>query len=233
MIFDRDHTLVHLAPEQLPRAQRRLSAVAPGLRVEAVRALWASWQGPWPREAAEEPAFWAAFAEALARDYCPGADSAPLAAELARLYYTFSTAYPDVQPTLDALRGAGVRMAVLSNFELPSLAPPLAHAGIEPGQFELLMSSAATGVPKPDPRAYLRVAAALGLEPGACWFVDDLAENVAGARLVGMRAFQIDRAAPGDPAGGVIGSLLDLIGLLPPSRPGPPPHARPPYDRAP
>lgn len=235
VIFDRDHTLVHLAPAQLPRAQRRISAVAPGLRLEEVQAAWAAWAGPWPLSAAEEPAFWSAFAASLIRDHALVAAGPELAYELASLYHTFSAAYPDVGPALKALREAGIRLAVLSNFELPSVALPLAHAGIDPGQFEVLVSSAAAGWAKPDPRAYLAVAAALGVPPAACWFVDDLVENVAGARLVGMRALLIDRASPGDPAGDVLGSLLDLIGLLPATaeRLGPSSHTLPAYDAPP
>lgn len=234
VIFDRDHTLIHVAPAQLSRARQRIAAAAPGLGFEAVQAAWRSWPGPWPRAPREEPAFWAAFAAAL----LPGgarADQAALAAELAGLYHTSSAAYPDTLPALEALSAAGLRLAVLSNFELPDLAPPLAHAGVDPGRFDALVSSAAVGWAKPDPRAYAAAASALGLPPAACWFVDDLAENVAGARLVGMRAFRIDRAGPGDPGGERLGSLLDLIALLPATaeRRGSPSRTLPPYDSPP
>jgi putative hydrolase of the HAD superfamily len=235
VIFDRDHTLIHVAPAQLSRARWRIAAAAPGLGFEAVQAAWRSWPGPWPRTPGEEPAFWAAFAAALFRDVASAADGAGLAAELAGLYHTSSAAYPDTPPTIAALRAVGMRLAVLSNFELPDLAPPLAHAGIDPGQFDALVSSAGLGWAKPDPRAYMAAAAALDLPPAACWFVDDLAENVAGARLVGMRAFRIDRTDLGDPAGDLLGSLLDLIALLPATaeRCGSPSRTLPAYDSPP
>jgi FMN phosphatase YigB (HAD superfamily) len=70
------------------------------------------------------------------------------------------------------------------------------------------------GYAKPDPRAFHATTAALGLPPTACCFVDDLAENVAAARSVGMQAYQIDRSRAGLAPDGRIGSLLDLIGLL-------------------
>lgn len=213
VIFDRDQTLVYLAPAQFRQLQARLQLLAPRLEPALLRAAWERWSGPWPQTCAEEPAFWTAFATALLTDDGAG-DASGLATELATLYHTAATAYDDVQPALDALRAAGLRLAVLSNFELPSVATPLISAGIDPAQFELLVS-AAHSHPKPDPRAYKSVAARLGLAPEACCFVDDLAENIEGARLVGMRAYRIERAGPADPAGGVIGSLLDLIGLLP------------------
>jgi FMN phosphatase YigB (HAD superfamily) len=59
------------------------------------------------------------------------------------------------------------------------------------------------------------MAEALGLPPAACLFVDDLAENVAAARSVGMLAYQIDRSLPVDDLDSARVSTLDsLIGLL-------------------
>lgn len=45
------------------------------------------------------------------------------------------------------------------------------------------------GAMKPDPRLYREVARRLGLAPGDLAYVDDLAENVGGARAVGMEGF--------------------------------------------
>ena len=59
-----------------------------------------------------------------------------------------------------------------------------------------------------------------------------LAENIAAARSIGMRAYQIDRTLTDPTADGRIGSLLDLIGLLasPGAEPEPRPHSPSPYD---
>jgi HAD superfamily hydrolase (TIGR01509 family) len=48
--------------------------------------------------------------------------------------------------------------------------------------------SCRTGVRKPDPRAFLGAAAALGVAPADCLFVDDRAGNVGAARALGMPA---------------------------------------------
>jgi putative hydrolase of the HAD superfamily len=234
VIFDRDQTLVHLPPAQLGRLIERLRVIAPGLELASLRSAWEHWPGPWPRTEADEPIFWLAFATAVAQSATGHVDLQALADEFAALYHTSSVSYEDVAPTLKQLRAHGLRLAVLSNFELPSIAVPLRCAGIDPTQFELLSGAALLGHAKPDPATYLAVAASLGLPPEACWFIDDLTENVEGARLVGMRAFQIDRARPSDPVGGVIGSLLDLIGLLPATTAAPalPSHARAVYDRS-
>lgn len=55
--------------------------------------------------------------------------------------------------------------------------------------------SCRTGVRKPSPAAYLGAAAACGVPPEACLFIDDRAENVEAARAVGMDAFRFVDAA--------------------------------------
>jgi len=44
------------------------------------------------------------------------------------------------------------------------------------------------GLHKPDPRIYVAAGEALGVAPDRCFFLDDLEENVDGAREAGMRA---------------------------------------------
>jgi putative hydrolase of the HAD superfamily len=51
-----------------------------------------------------------------------------------------------------------------------------------------IIISAEEGVAKPDARIYQIAAVRLGVQPAECVFVDDFAENVAGARAAGMRA---------------------------------------------
>jgi len=103
-------------------------------------------------------------------------------------------------------------LAVLTNFELPSVDLTLQHAGIDPAQFDALISSSSIGFYKPDPRAYLAAVEALGLQCGECAFVDDLPENVAAARELGMTAWLLDRERTGPP--GDTGQLQDLYALL-------------------
>jgi len=220
VIVDRDNTVLTLEPAAAAQVEARLAALAPGLSLGAVQAVWERWRGPWPRFEAEEPAFWRMFCADVARAHGRSCDSNAMAALLDALYHTCFCAFPEANEALCALRDQGLRLAVLSNFELPSIARTLAHAGLDPAQFDVILNASAVGYAKPHPRAYLAVAEALGLPPAACCLVDDLTENVAGARLVGMRAFQIDRALPrGDGSSGTISSLLDLVGLFEAARP--------------
>ena len=55
---------------------------------------------------------------------------------------------------------------------------------------------------KPEARAYLRVAEAIGVAPREILFFDDLEENVAASRAVGYQAVQV--RGPRD--------ILDVIG---------------------
>lgn len=53
------------------------------------------------------------------------------------------------------------------------------------GLFDVLVLGPALGVRKPDPEVFRRTAGLLGLRPGDCVVVDDLAVNVRGARAAG------------------------------------------------
>ena len=79
------------------------------------------------------------------------------------------------------LRAAGLRTAVLSNAD----GPP--RPGLE-GLADLLLLSGQTGLRKPRPEAFADAAARLGVAPEQCVHVDDLAENVRGARAAGLVA---------------------------------------------
>jgi len=49
------------------------------------------------------------------------------------------------------------------------------------------------GLHKPDPRIYRAACEALGVAPDHCFFLDDVEENVEGARGVGMRALRFEK----------------------------------------
>ncbi len=72
--------------------------------------------------------------------------------------------------------------------------------------FEHIFVSNVIGHRKPEAAAFQHVLGVLGRDPGAVLFFDDLAENVAGARAVGMRAVQVTR--PHDVVSGLEGAGL-------------------------
>jgi putative hydrolase of the HAD superfamily len=120
-------------------------------------------------------------------------------------------AYPDAAPALTALRDAGIRIVVVSNWDW-SLHERLAETGLEP-LVDGALASAVVGSAKPD-GAIFRAALA-GVRPQDAWHVGDTPDvDVEGARAAGLRPILIAREG-GQARGGVtvIRSLAELIPL--------------------
>lgn len=79
-----------------------------------------------------------------------------------------------------------VPVGLLSN-ATDRLAEDLEHHGLHDA-FDVVLSSAQLRMAKPDPAIFRHAAAAMGQQPADCFFADDLADNVEGARSIGMRA---------------------------------------------
>ncbi len=97
------------------------------------------------------------------------------------------------------LKGRGYRMALLTNNVREW--EPLWRAMLPVDEiFELVVDSAFVGMRKPDREIYeLTLERLGGIAAESCLFVDDVAENVAGAREVGMKAVRFtsnDQAIP-------------------------------------
>lgn len=113
--------------------------------------------------------------------------------------------YPDTAPALEALRGAGMRLAVISNWDFSLHRVLLVHNLT--WYFELVVASLEEGVEKPDSRLFHMVLDKLGVKPANALHVgDDPFDDVLGATQAGMRAILIDRSLT-KPASGVITSL--------------------------
>jgi putative hydrolase of the HAD superfamily len=125
-------------------------------------------------------------------------------------------AYPDAAPALAALRAAGVRTVVVSNWDA-SLHERLAETGLA-DLVDGALASAEVGAAKPE-RAIFAAALALAghVAPPEAWHVGDTVEaDVAGAHAAGLRALLIARdGAPAAPPDGVpvIATLAELLPL--------------------
>jgi len=125
-------------------------------------------------------------------------------------------AYPEAPGALRALRRAGHRIVVASNWDV-SLHEALRETGLAP-LVDGAISSAEAGAAKPDPRIFARVLAlAGGSDPREALHAgDSLAHDVAGARAAGLRPVLVARGArPARVPDGVavIGSLTELVDL--------------------
>lgn len=111
-------------------------------------------------------------------------------------------AYPDSAPALAALRGRGLRLVCVSNWDC-SLPGVLEGAGLA-GALDGVVTSAGAGVRKPDPAIFAPALAIAGCEPGEALHVGDTA-----AEAAGIRAPHLDRDGAGE-----IASLAEIEGRL-------------------
>jgi putative hydrolase of the HAD superfamily len=121
------------------------------------------------------------------------------------------SAYDDVVPALERWRARGLRLVVVSNWDI-SLHDVLAATGLR----ELLdgvVCSAEVGASKPDPAPFLAALGLAGVPPDVAVHIgDSLEEDVAGARGAGIEPVLLHRGppAPQAPAGlAVIASLRE------------------------
>lgn len=138
------------------------------------------------------------------------------AEELAlRVYDAFGEAsrwrpYDDVLPALRRLRGQGVALGIISNWDrrLVSLLDGLGIGEL----VDTVVSSADVGLRKPDPRIFELACGRVGVSPDRAAHVGDHHyADIVGARAVGMSAVLIDRRGAGDDAGAIL--TLDALEL--------------------
>ena len=116
----------------------------------------------------------------------------------------------DVIAAVRSARDAGVRTGLISNSWGTSIYDP----DVLEGMFDEIVISGDVGLHKPQPEIYKLAADRLGVAPEECVFVDDLRENVRGAKEVGMTAvLHRDTAA-------TVARLEELFGLTLSAREG-------------
>jgi putative hydrolase of the HAD superfamily len=221
VLFDAGDTL--LAPA--PSFQGRFVAVAAahGLPLEeaavdaavadAVRE--AAWPSDWTDPATQRD-FWTRFY----RDVLAGLGHTGDGQLAEALFRAFSDPaayrlFDDVRPALDELAARGLKLGVVSNFE-PWLEEVLALQGIA-DRFAAVAISGALGVAKPDPGIFKAALAEAGADPAATVHVgDQLVNDVAAARAVGITPVLIDRFARHPDAGGThrVESLRGFVELV-------------------
>jgi putative hydrolase of the HAD superfamily len=123
--------------------------------------------------------------------------------------------YPEVVGVLGALRAAGLRLVVVSNWDV-SLHEALAQTGLTP-LLDGAISSAEVGAAKPAPAIFERaLALAGGVAPAAAVHVgDDVGADVVGARAAGIAPVLVVRNGATGPDGvTTLGDLQALPALL-------------------
>jgi putative hydrolase of the HAD superfamily len=108
--------------------------------------------------------------------------------------------YPDAIPALEDLRGRGLKLVCVSNWDC-SLGTVLDRCGLAE-HLDASVSSAEAGARKPDPAIFEAALEVAGCAADEALHVGDTREeDLEGARAAGVRALLIDRDGGGDLAG--------------------------------
>jgi HAD superfamily hydrolase (TIGR01509 family) len=103
----------------------------------------------------------------------------------------WSVPLPEAPGALEALRGLGLRLAVVSNSN-GTVAGLLERLGLA-RWLDAVVDSGVVGVEKPDPRIFRHAAEAIGVRPEEAVHVGDLySVDVLGARAAGAQAILLD-----------------------------------------
>ena len=116
--------------------------------------------------------------------------------------------YADTDPTLRALRQAGLKIGIVSNVPV-ELAPIFEARGLS-GYIDAFTQSYEVGAEKPDPAIFLEACRRLGVAPEETLMVGDHAVADGGAVRAGLRFLHLAGEVP---AGGVRGlrAVIDLV----------------------
>lgn len=121
---------------------------------------------------------------------------------------------PAVVTALDRLKGDGYRLGCITNNVPAGHGAGMARSSDVQDElerifarFEHIIESSKAGIRKPDPAIYLMMCEALGLEPQACVYLDDLGINCKPAAMLGMHAIKV---TSGDQALADLAAVLDL-----------------------
>ncbi|MDZ4843502.1 MAG: haloacid dehalogenase type II [Hyphomicrobium aestuarii] len=123
--------------------------------------------------------------------------------------------YDEVPDVLDDLKGAGARLAILSNGDPEMLDAAVYAAGFE-GLFDAVLSVAEAGVFKPAMPVYALATRFFDCEPSAISFQSSNRWDIAGAHVAGFRTVWVNRTGvpdeyPDMPAGRTIDDLTELV----------------------
>jgi HAD superfamily hydrolase (TIGR01549 family) len=196
VLFDVDFTIARPGPELGPEGYQRLGArfgltLDPARYDEArVAALADLKHHP---ELEHDEAIWIAFTERIIRGMGGEADSAyGCAVEMTRAWEHAEhfELYEDAFPVLERLRTHGLKLGLVSNTGR-DLDAFVAHHRLD---VDAALASGAHGKTKPHESIFRAVLERLEVAPAAAAMVgDSVADDVEGARAIGMRAFLLDR----------------------------------------
>lgn len=116
--------------------------------------------------------------------------------------------FPETAATLCGLHAAGLRLAVVSNWQrgLKTFCDALGLGAL----LDVVVTSGESGWAKPDPRIFTEACRRLALSPARVLHVGDLIEEVDGARNAGLQALWINRGGDASGPPGMIRTLDEI-----------------------
>ena len=105
--------------------------------------------------------------------------------------------FPDVAPTLHALKARGARLAILSNGDPDMLDELVENASLR-AVFDAVISVAAAGTFKPAPQVYALCTERFAVAPAAITFMSSNRWDIAGATAFGFESIWVNRFASPD-----------------------------------
>lgn len=224
VFLDAGFTLIYADPpvETVYQAHFARAGLARS-RDEVHDALHATWRdvsakrargdgGGWNQEGGER-GFWRRFVGDIWERLTPDPFPEPMLEELVLHFQDRESwkVFPDVRPTLLALKRLDYRLFVLSNWD-SSLEALLTHLELTP-LFDGVVVSSRVGRAKPAPEIFAAALAEAGVPAHAALHVgDSRVEDYDGARQAGLPALLLDRAGR---AGGDVETIRSLEELLP------------------
>jgi putative hydrolase of the HAD superfamily len=196
VLFDVDFTLAKPGPELGPEGYRRRGEQF-GLRLDPARyeearatAVQALQRHP---ELMHDEEIWVEFTERIVRGMGGDGERArecAVAIERAWEEHGNFDLYEDVLPVLERLRGAGLKLGLVSN-GVRDLEDFVVHHALD---VDVAVCSRAHGRIKPHETIFRAALEGLAVEPAEAVMVGDSPEDdVDGARALGMRALLVDR----------------------------------------
>jgi putative hydrolase of the HAD superfamily len=215
VVFDVDYTIAKPGPDLGPDGYRRLGerhgmTLDPTRYDEARRAALTTLERHPELDHDEE--IWVLFTQRIIEGMGGVGDTYTAAFEMERAWehaHHFEL-YEDAVPTIETLRGRGLRVGLLSN-SARDLDVFVAHHGLE---VDAVLTSRTHGKTKPHDTIFRRMLELLDVAPGEAVMVGDtLVDDVEGARAVGMRAVLVDRENR-YPAEERVRGLGELLGVI-------------------
>ena len=217
VLLDVDFTLFRPGPELGPEGYRRIAArhgltLDPGLYDDARRAAIANLQRD--AELVHDEELWVAFTEEIVVGMGgDGPDARECALDVVRQWERHENffLYEDTLPTLEVLRAAHLRIGLISNGQR-DLDEFARHHALD---VDVCVGSASHGRVKPHRSIFDAALAALDARPDEAAMVgDSYADDIEGARALGIRAILLDRDGLHEDEPDRIDTLLALPAAL-------------------